>query len=321
MSIVAVTGATGFIGRHLLEQLCRRPERAVRALAHGTVETQLPQRERLMWVRGDLADTTSLSALLEPGCNLIHLAFPGRWSRQDHLGATARLASMAAEIGVRRVLHCSTAAVVGCTPERRVTEETTPLPATEYEAIKLELEKAWRDRCSDRVELVILRPTAVFGPGGRNLLKLAESLTTGSRLVNYLRSSLFGRRRMNLVPVQNVIAAFEFLLDLSRPLNGESFIVSDDEDPLNNFRDVERRLMDGLAIHDYLAPPFPVPRLVLSGVLALAGRSNTDPGRIYDGQKLARAGFTRKPYSLDRGLREFATWVASGRPQVRVKTG
>ena len=31
----------------------------MRALAHGTVETQLPQREHLMWVRGDLADTTA----------------------------------------------------------------------------------------------------------------------------------------------------------------------------------------------------------------------------------------------------------------------
>ena len=168
---------------------------------------------------------------------------------------------------------------------------------------------------------MILRPTVVFGPGGRNLLKLVEALTTGSRLVNYLRSSVFGRRRMNLVPVQNLVAAFEFLLDLSRPLNGEVFIVSDDEDPLNNFRDVERRLMDGLTIHDYSAPPFPVPRLMLSGALALAGRSNTDPDRIYDGQKLARAGFTRKPYSLDRGLREFATWIASGRPEIQGKTG
>lgn len=321
MSTVAVTGATGFIGKHLLEQLSRQPERALRALAHRTVETQLPHRERLKWVRGDLADTASLSALLEPGCNLIHLAFPERWSRKDHLGATARLATTAAEIGVRRVLHCSTATVAGRAPERRVTEETLPRPTTEYELTKLEIENAWREHCGDRVELVILRPTVVFGPGGRNLLKLVEALTTGSRLVNYLRSSLFGRRRMNLVPVQNVVAAFEFLLDLSRPLNGEVFIVSDDEDPLNNFRDVERRLMDALAIHDYSAPPLPVPRLVLSGALALAGRSNTDPDRIYDGQKLARAGFTRKPYSLDRGLHEFATWIASGRPEIQGKTG
>lgn len=321
MSSLAIAGATGFIGRHLLEHFRRRPGVTIRALVHETPESSLLLRERVKWIRGDLADPASLKALLQPGCDLVQLAYPDRWSREEHLGATARLATTAAEIGVRRVLHCSTAVVAGRAPTQRVTEETSPRPTTEYERTKLEIENTWREYCHDRVELVILRPTVVFGPGGRNLLKLVEALTTGSRLVNYLRSSFFGRRRMNLVPVQSVVAAFEFLLDFTRPLNGEVFIVSDDEDPLNNFRDVERRLMDGLAIHGYRLPPFPVPRLVLSGALALAGRSNTDPDRIYDAQKLARAGLTRKPYSLDRGLREFAAWIASGRPEMQGKAG
>lgn len=321
MSVVSVTGATGFIGRHLLDRFCHRPGLMVRALAYQTPEHALPRAERLEWIRGDLADPASLKALLEPGCDLVDLAFPEGWSLEAHVGATIQLVRMAAEIGIRRVLHCSTAAVAGRAPEQRVTEETPPHPATEYETTKLEIENAWRERCGGRVELVILRPTAVFGPGGRNLLKLADALVWGSRLINYLRSSLFGRRRMSLVPVQNVVAAFEFLLDLSRPLASEVFIVSDDEDPMNNFRDVERHLMAGLGVRDYPVPPLPVPKLLLSTALQLAGRSNTDPDRIYDGQKLARAGLHHKPYSIESGLREFAAWIASGRPEPADGTG
>ncbi len=313
-SFVSITGGTGFIGRHLLERLQRRRGITIRALAHKRPDEHLPLQDRVKWIRGDLADRASLEALLQPGCDLVDLAFPQGWSREARIGATARLARSCAEIGIRRVLHCSTATVVGRAPEQRVTEETPLRPVTEYETTKLEIENTWREHCDGRMELVILRPTAVFGPGGRNLLKLADALVSGSRLLNYLRSSLFGHRRMNLAPVQNVVAAVEFLLDFSWPLASEVFIVSDDEDPMNNFRDVERHLMAGLGMRDYPVPLLPVPRRLLSTALQLAGRSNTDPDRIYDGEKLARAGLRHKPYSIQSGLREFAAWIASGRP-------
>ena len=147
----------------------------------------------------------------------------------------------------------------------------------------------------------------------QNLLKLASALHSGNRFANYARSSLFGRRRMHLVHVENVVAAIEYLIDNPAPQRGEIYIVSDDEDPANNFRDVEQFLMQAWGIRDYPVPPLPVPKVFLSVLLRLKGRSNTDPDRIYDSSKLARAGLRAKPLSLDRGLREFASWYVSVR--------
>jgi uncharacterized protein YbjT (DUF2867 family) len=67
---VAVTGATGFIGEHLLRRLLRRPGLKIRALAHRADDRSLPRSPQLEWIRGDLAAASSLQALLEPGCTL-----------------------------------------------------------------------------------------------------------------------------------------------------------------------------------------------------------------------------------------------------------
>lgn len=309
MRTVAITGATGFIGRHLLGRLARRRDLALRALTRGPLDARLPQGPGLQWIRGDLADPGATRALLEPGCELIDLAFPKDWPREKHLEVAAVLAEAGATARIHRVLHCSTAAVAGRAAERVITEETAARPATEYEVTKLAIEETWRARAAGRFELAILRPTAVFGAGGLNLLKLARDLEQGAGLTNYLRSSVFGRRRMNLIPVDNVTATFEFLLDHPGPLDRETYIVSEDEDPSNNFRDVEQLLGAALGVRPAPVPGLPVPGFVLGGLLRLAGRSNASPDRIYDGSKLRRAGLNEKPMTLAQGLREFATWT------------
>lgn len=312
MNIVAVTGATGFIGRHLLRRLLSHPDIAVRAQVHEAGEATLPRAERLNWIRGDLADTSSLRALLEPGCTLINLAFPHHWSRPEHLAATSAFAELVREVRVRKVLHCSTAAVVGRTAAQRVTESTIPEPVTDYEITKLAIESAWLKPKSSHLDVAILRPTAVYGPGVTNLLKLARALHSGNGFLNYLRSSLFNRRRMHLVHVENVVASIEHLLQNPAPQTGEIYIVSDDEDPANNFRDVEKILIHAWGIDDYLVPPFPVPKIFLSTLLRLMGRSNYNPDRVYDASKLQQSGL-QKPYRLERGLRDFASWYVGAR--------
>jgi len=313
MSIISVTGATGFIGRHLLRRLAQRRGVTIRGLAHSIADDALPPLPSVQWVRGDLRDRETAGTLLVPGGDLIHLAFPERWTTEQQLAANANLAERVVAVGVRRVLYCSTAVVAGRTQEPRVNEETPPEPITGYEATKLQIEQIWREHCGERVELVIIRPTAVFGAGGRNLVKLATAVSSGNAVVNYLRSCLFGRRRMNLVPVATVVSTCEFLLDFPGPLRAEVFIVSADDDPLNNFRDIERLLRAALNIPDYAVPPLFAPQGLLAAALRLAGRSNWNPGRIYEAKKLERAGYAGPSTTLEDALRDFAAWFASAR--------
>jgi nucleoside-diphosphate-sugar epimerase len=306
----SITGATGFLGRHLVESLARRPDVSLRALVHRTPDNKLPHKENLRWVRGDLGDPNIAADLLTRGSTLIHLAYPDSWSPQTHLANITQLARAAAEKGVRRVVHCSTAAVAGAASDEQVNETTPPVPHTEYERSKLALESAWREHAAGRFDLVIARPTAVFGPGGKNLLKLADALAGGYPVVNYLRSSLFGSRRMNLVYISNVIAAIEFLATREKAFDGAAFLISEDDDPLNNFRDVERILKREFGVTDYPLSPLPVPSVLLSLLLRQAGRSNANPRRVYDSTRLREEGWS-KTCGLEQGLQEFAAWYLS----------
>ena len=309
--IVSVTGGSGFIGRHLLSSLAASPGIEVRALARSGAGAGAGCGSTISWHQGDLEDSGALRTLMAPDGTLIHLAYPG-WTHERHLAAATSMADIARGIGLRRLILCSTAVVAGKARDDRITEDTACEPVLAYERTKFEIERTLAARAAGAFEFAVLRPTAVFGPGGRNLVKLATDLTTGSRAVNYLRSSLYGRRRMNLVAVENVVGALMFLVARYRLAVPETYIVSDDDDPANNFRDVEAALMRHLGVPAYPLSPLPLPRAVLGSALRMVGRSATNPSRIYDASRLRRAGW-RPALPFQGGLARFAAWFAGTR--------
>ena len=303
MNEVAVTGASGFIGSHLLELLAARADMRVRALVRGSHRLK---NGNIMPVSGDLMRRETLTDFIVPGSVVVNLAYLEDKPREENLKAAANLAETCRQAGIRRLIHLSTAVVAGRSGGV-VNEGTSCQPLTEYERTKEEVERLLQWEYGRFFEVVVLRPTAVFGPRGKNLLGLADGRTRGSRIVNYLKSCLLDKRRMNLVCIANVVAAIVFLMEAQEKLSGEIFIVSDDEDPANNYRDVERYLMRRFGIADHRLPRIPLPPLILSLLLLLKGRSNWSPATVYDGGKLAAAGF-KKPTSFGEGLDSFAAW-------------
>jgi len=307
--VIAVTGATGFIGRRLVDLLAARRDAAIRVLVRNNdAIARTGFRGEVM--EGDMRNPAAFARILEEGCTWVNVAHLNLMSVVDHINVMAALLEVCRKKRIRRLVHCSTAVVAGNISDDVVTEATECRPASDYEVTKLAIERILLQKCGESLEVVILRPTAVFGPRGRNLIKLANDLKGRPAFVNYLKSCLQGRRRMNLVHVDNVVAALVFLIDAPRGIGGEIYIVSDDESPLNNYRDVEQRLARGLGIPHYPLPPIAMPRAALSLALKVIGRTNTNPGRLYDGSKLLQAGF-RKPVPLEQGLASFASWYRS----------
>lgn len=305
MRLVCVTGAGSFIGRHLLDSLSTHDDNLVKAMARdGSSLRAVAARNRGISIfEGDLLDPGSLQGFVENGCAVVNLAYLRKGAADDNLRATKNLLASCEASRIRRFIHCSTAVVVGRTDERTITEDTPCNPLDEYERTKLAIEKMVIASASGRFEYIILRPTAVFGKGGKNLAKLVYDLRHGGRLLNYAKACVFGRRRMNLVCVENLMGAIGFALTDDRMRN-ETFIVSDDEDAANNFRDVESLLARGLGCPRLPVPPIALPLCLLRGLLASAGRTNVEPRRIYDGSKLGRFGY-RKPVNFLQGLEDF----------------
>jgi len=301
MPSLVILGASGFLGRAMIA--LRNHSFSVKAVARRIPSDIDIHIEGVTWYKADLLLSSSLDHVLENGDIVINLAYLKSENDADHLCMINNIINSCLQNNVRRLIHCSTAVVAGKTKESWVDEETVCFPVTPYERIKLNLEQCVLDATLMGLDVAILRPTAIVGPNGRNLIKLANSLINGSRLVNYFRASLFGRRKMHLVPVSSVAAAMVHLASSKVLLNGNIYIISSD-DPLNNFISVESILLNSLGLQPRKIPILPFPFLFLSILLKLKGCSDSTVGKVYDSTKLHATNFTAVD-SLSETIKEF----------------
>lgn len=308
---ICVTGGSGFIGTHLVRSLqCRNA--AIRVLTRS----RAPAAQHAVQVcTGDLFDPASLDRFLHGAEILINLAQPSE-ALDDHrfIEAMDNLAQAAVRGGVRRVLHLSTAMVVG-TPRSSYVDEQSPChPQTRYERQKHAAELALHRTLDSAADFGVLRPTAVFGAGGQNLLKLCRIIMDAPSLQRQALRLFHGRRHMHLVSVEDVIEAILFLTLGSRALAGNTFLISSDHEPDNNYQAVDNILAQALGKTAGWNLPG-IPRQAFRGILHLLGRSQTDPDLIYDSGKIRSWGFVHGPGFADALATFAADFARTRRPQ------
>jgi nucleoside-diphosphate-sugar epimerase len=312
-SSLVILGASGFLGRTLLDGVhLPMPVKAVsRNIPSGAALTQ----NNVTWRAADLSTSMSLIPVLDAGDVVINLAYSADGGEVANLQLIDSIVEACLRSGVARLVHCSTAIVAGKASSSRVVESTPCVPQTQYERTKWAVEKRVLAALSKGLDVAVLRPTAILGPGGQNLVTLARALQNGNRLINYLRASCFGRRAMHLVPARNVAGALLHVALLPAALGGNVYIVSSDNDPENNFQDVERALLRALGLKPRKLPLLPVPPQLLSILLWLLGRSDTDTTRTYDPQKLRETNF--EPIdSVADAVREFGDSIRHTRSAI-----
>lgn len=157
---VLVTGASGFVGRHVVEQLSKAGYR-VKALVR-----QVPKRDFDSSVELVIADLnqTQYATSLRGVAAVVHAALTDNLA--DEPLATSTLFQLSARAGVRKFVHLSSIAVYGNPPGGTITEDTLPIPSSDtYSRTKLAIEEALR-AASEPVEITVLRLGCVYGPGG-----------------------------------------------------------------------------------------------------------------------------------------------------------
>jgi nucleoside-diphosphate-sugar epimerase len=303
MKSLVVLGAGGFLGRTLTTK--GRRAMIIKAVARNVASEANLIEEGVTWFAADLSKPAALSSILRHDDVVINLAHASELNEAENVALIDNIFLSCLANGVRRLVHCSTAIVAGATRSLRITESTPCAPVARYQRMKLVAEQRLLCISSGKLDVGVLRPTAIVGPGGQNLLKLANSLRNDSWLANYLRASVFGRRPMHLVPATDVVAALLHLAEFPAPLNGNVYIAASDEDPDNNFRSVESILMSSMGLGHRTIPVVPLPLQVLSTLLNLMGRSDTNVSRTYDSAKLRTTNF-RSVDSIASAVRDFA---------------
>jgi nucleoside-diphosphate-sugar epimerase len=304
---LAVLGGTGFLGRHFIaaaQRVGRRVRMLVRDLDTSAADTGIER------VPGDLDNMAALERLVTPGCTVVNFAWSGTAAASTAVRQAQRLATVCRAAHVHALLHCSTAAVYGaCGQTCVITDDAPPRPLDDYGRTKLAVDEMLEKELDGRVPLILLRPTSVFGPGGSSLIKLATEVTSGASMANYLRSSLFDRRFLHLVPIETAVDAFLFV-ESRLDTVGRRLLIAADDDPLNRHRPMEQRLMQLFGIADYQWPRMPAPPPLLRLVLRAAGRSQGLPFTRFDGTGLRAAGF-RPAVAFDAAVAAFAAWYGT----------
>ncbi len=313
MTNVLVTGATGFVGRHLCELLASGGD-VVTGTTRRSVDEVPAEGPKFISV-GDLGSAVDWEPLLKGVDCVVHLAArvhvmreldadPLAAFRRVNVAGTKRLIGQACDSGVRRFIYLSSVKVLGDAAfDRPFRVSDTPRPTDPYGQSKLEAERVVEQVAAEsKLETVIIRPPLVYGPGvGGNFVRLLQMVDKNFPLP-------FGRidNKRSLVSVHNLCHLIQECLANSEAA-GKTFLVSDNADI--STRDLVRMMANAMSRTPRLVP---VPVSILRGLAGLLGRSD-EADRLLGSLQVDMSHTTstlnwEPPTSIENGIGETVKW-------------
>ena len=178
---ILITGATGFLGSHLVRALNAQGE-APRVLYRSLSKLEALEGLQFEAVRGDLDDVESLERACA-GCEIVfHVAAKADYWKDDdktalwriNVDGTRNVLSAARAAGIRRLIFTSSASTIGILPAGQLADESAPfnLPPQRfyYAWTKVKAEEAVAEFVADGLDAVILNPAVIIGPGDLNAI-------------------------------------------------------------------------------------------------------------------------------------------------------
>ena len=298
---VALTGATGFLGGHTLEELIAAGHK-VRALTRRPQ----PEMDGVEWVEGSLDDTNSLEALVKGADILMHLAGLTKAITRDqffdvNVTGSKRLFSAAQEAKVKHVIHVSSLAA----REPRLSHYGASKAGTELLLTARKWPFSW----------TIIRPPGIYGPGDKEILKLLKATKLG-----ILPAPGGSKNRFSLIHARDLAKALAALCDMS---NKQVVLEVDDNHPGGyDIKSVARALPGGSDKKTTIVPlPFPVLG-TLGGINDLLARAINKPFMltlstarylshpdwcVKEPRRFKHAGWSPQ-FDLEAGLKDTLDW-------------
>ncbi|MBI5647340.1 MAG: NAD-dependent epimerase/dehydratase family protein [Ignavibacteriae bacterium] len=319
-----VTGASGFIGARLVEELLRHGEIVVALCRHSSDTTRL-EALGVDVRRGSLDSTSDLRAAMHGCDHIYHLAaFAATWARDEaaarrvNTDALRMLFDAARAESVSRVVYTSTIMTYGPSRGSVITEDTTRSTAADtlYERSKIEGEEIVAQAVRAGLDVVTVHPTRVFGPG-----KLTEANSGSLMIRGYMRGTWRsmpgnGSAAGNYVFVDDVVRGCIAAMD--RGVRGGHYILGGTNATYSEFYDSigraagKKRVLIGI--------PYGAARM-FAAVEVLLGRIGLKHPAItpawvdvfYDDWICSSARAERelgyRPTSLDEALRATVAWL------------
>jgi dihydroflavonol-4-reductase len=307
MATALVTGATGFVGSHLVDFLLEKGW-SVRALVRRS--------SNLRWLEGKPVGRVDPDASPLPDADvLFHVAGVIRADTYaDYLAGNRDLALRVFEAArTRRFVHVSSLAVAG--PGESVDETTPCAPISLYGKSKREGEEAiWRLR--DRIPVTVIRPPVVYGPRDFGLYDLYRTLSKG------LRPEIGGPKRISIVHVRDLVAGIVAAAEAPAAANEVFYLANEAAVEISDVMGMVQRSLGKRALR--VGIPDRVVRFLggvvedaasLVGKRSMFGRDKalemTQKAWCCSPAKAARLLGWRAAQPLERGMADAVAWYRS----------
>jgi dihydroflavonol-4-reductase len=227
---ILVTGGTGFLGTHFMNELCKRVDAAeVRVL--NLVNTPALEKLGVEVLTGTVTSRADVERAMDGVTHVYHLA--GYVSRRPedahlmftvHVDGTRVVCQAAAEAGVKRIVMSSTSGTIAISDrEDAWPDEDSPAPMElitrwPYYSSKFYQEATARRFCGDKVELVMVNPALLLGPGD-------ERIGSTREVVSFLSGDvrIVPHGGINFVDARDVAAMIPVAMEKGRP--GERYLL------------------------------------------------------------------------------------------------
>ncbi len=282
---IFVTGATGFVGSHLVDKLLEKGYE-VYTLVRKTSNLQWLEGKNVKYVYGDLRGDLSdeLKSALKEADYVYHIAgaIMGL-KREDYFrvneGGTRNLLEAMVRVGAKpgRFLYLSSLAAVGPGEDMKpVTEEDEPHPVSWYGESKLAGEKVVKEY-EKHFDITIVRPPPVYGPRDYGMLDVFRMLKYG--IVSDIGKDTY----TNFVYVEDLVEGIILAAESEKGV-GETFHIGDVENlaTIEAFRRVARAL--GKRVISF---KIPLPIVYVAAFFADLQMKITKKPQIFNLQKVA----------------------------------
>jgi dihydroflavonol-4-reductase len=226
---ILITGASGFLGKELVDRLLPRGAAQLKVLARSASPGL--QERGVEVTEGSVLDESAVASAIEGVSAVYHLA--GKVSRNPddapelyrvHVQGTGILCRSAKKAGVDRIVLASTSGTIAVTEDgKTIPDESFPPPLKligkwPYYTSKLYQEQTARRECEGGPDLVILNPSLLLGPGDKRLSSTEDVLKLLASEIPVIPPG-----GVNFVDVRDAATAFETAL--SRGRAGERYLL------------------------------------------------------------------------------------------------
>ncbi len=239
-----VTGATGFIGSHLVELLLKK-KYDVRCLLRKTSSTLWLKNLPVENVYGDLFDETALAEAVRGVDYVYHSAgiTKAKTSEGYYQGNAAGTKNLLEAVrknnpGLKRFVQISSQAAVGPSATKRpIAEDSPPHPITTYGKSKWKAEQECLAAAS-RFPVTIVRPPAVYGPRDKDVFEFFSTVGKGLQPIVG-----FSEKYVSLIHVGDLVRGFVMAGESLKAVGQTYFIASKDVYGWKEIGDVTSRIM------------------------------------------------------------------------------